>query len=61
MPIDTRRLLHRPLMDAAAAAGFSTTDDIHGECEEGFARGEITVDRAARKAERARRVPICGR
>jgi choline dehydrogenase len=54
MPIDTRRLLHRPLMDAAAAAGFSTTDDIHGECEEGFARGEITVDARGRRASTAR-------
>jgi choline dehydrogenase len=54
MPIDTRRLLHQPLMEAAAAAGFSTTDDIHGECEEGFARGEITVDRRGRRASTAR-------
>ncbi|MEA3105680.1 MAG: choline dehydrogenase [Gammaproteobacteria bacterium] len=54
MPIDTRRLLHRPLMEAAAAAGFSTTDDIHGECEEGFARGEITVDARGRRASTAR-------
>jgi choline dehydrogenase len=54
MPIDTRRLLHRPLMDAVAAAGFSTTEDIHGECEEGFARGEITVDARGRRASTAR-------
>jgi choline dehydrogenase len=54
MPIDTRRLLHRPLMEAAAAAGFSTTEDIHGECEEGFARGEITVDARGRRASTAR-------
>jgi choline dehydrogenase len=54
MPIDTRRLLHRPLMEAAAAAGFSTTEDIHGEREEGFARGEITVDARGRRASTAR-------
>jgi choline dehydrogenase len=54
MPIDTRRLLHQPLMEAAAAAGFSTTEDIHGECEEGFARGEITVDARGRRASTAR-------
>src|SRR5450631_781567 len=54
MPIDTRRLLHAPLMQSAAAAGFSTTDDIHGELEEGFARGEITVDARGRRASTAR-------
>ncbi len=54
MPIDTRRLLHEPLMQSAAAAGFSTTDDIHGDHEEGFARGEITVDARGRRASTAR-------
>jgi choline dehydrogenase len=54
MPIDTRLLLHRPLMETAPAAGFSTTDDIHGEVEEGFARGEITVDTRGRRASTAR-------
>jgi choline dehydrogenase len=49
-PIDTRQRLHEPLMAAAAAAGFATTDDIHGEAEEGFARGEITIDRRGRRA-----------
>jgi choline dehydrogenase len=54
MSIDTRLLLHQPLMETAAAAGFSTTDDIHGETEEGFARGEITVDARGRRASTAR-------
>jgi len=52
--IDTRRLLHEPLMQSAAAAGFSITDDIHGECEEGFAHGEITVDARGRRASTSR-------
>jgi choline dehydrogenase len=52
--IDTRRLLHAPLMASAAAAGFATTDDIHGEVEEGFARGEITVDARGRRASVSR-------
>jgi len=52
--IDTRRLLHEPLMASAAAAGFATTDDIHGEVEEGFARGEITVDARGRRASASR-------
>jgi choline dehydrogenase len=51
--IDTRRLLHEPLMASAAAAGFAVTDDIHGENEEGFARGEITVDARGRRASTA--------
>jgi choline dehydrogenase len=63
MPIDTRRLLHTPLMEAAAAAGFATTDDIHGQVEEGFARGEITVDARGRRASTARAYlrPVLGR
>jgi choline dehydrogenase len=54
MPIDTRRLLHQPLMETATAAGFSTTDDIHAGAEEGFARGEITVDGRGRRASTSR-------
>jgi choline dehydrogenase len=54
MPIDTRRLLHQPLMQTAAAAGFAVTDDIHAAVEEGFARGEITVDARGRRASTAR-------
>jgi choline dehydrogenase len=52
--IDTRRLLHEPLMQSAAAAGFAVTPDIHGEREEGFARGEITVDARGRRASSSR-------
>ena len=53
-PIDNRKLMHAPLMASAAAAGFSVSDDLHGEQEEGFARGEITVDRRGRRASTAR-------
>ncbi|MCC7462446.1 MAG: GMC family oxidoreductase N-terminal domain-containing protein [Gammaproteobacteria bacterium] len=52
--IDTRRLLHDPLMRSAAAAGFATSDDLHAAVEEGFARGEITVDARGRRASTAR-------
>jgi choline dehydrogenase len=48
-PIDTARLLHEPLVQTAAAAGFNVTDDIHAEVEEGFARGEVTIDRRGRR------------
>lgn len=51
--IDTRRLLHEPLMRSAVAAGFGVTEDIHGSVEEGFSRGEITCDRRGRRASTA--------
>jgi choline dehydrogenase len=53
-PIDTAKLLHEPLMRTAAPAGYWTNDDLHGRLEEGFARGEITVDRRGRRANSAR-------
>jgi choline dehydrogenase len=52
--IDTRKLLHEPLMQTAVAAGFSTSDDLHGEVQEGFARGEITIDPRGRRASTSR-------
>jgi choline dehydrogenase len=61
--IETSRLLHEPLMQSAAAAGFQVTQDLHGEVQEGFARGEITVDRKGRRASSSRAYlhPIMGR
>ena len=53
-PIDTAKLLHEPLMSSAGAAGFFTNDDIHGRLEEGFVRGEITVDARGRRANASR-------
>jgi len=53
-PIDTTRLLHEPLLQTAVPAGFNTTDDIHGDVEEGFSRGEVTIDPRARRASTAR-------
>jgi choline dehydrogenase len=52
--IDTRRLLHEPLFQTAAPAGFNTTDDIHGDIEQGFSRGEVTIDPRGRRASTAR-------
>jgi choline dehydrogenase len=51
--IDTTRLLHEPLFHTAVPAGFNTTDDIHGDMEEGFSRGEVTIDPRARRASTA--------
>ena len=52
--IDTRRLLHEPLMASASAAGFAVTQDIHADSEEGFARGEVTIDSRGRRASASR-------
>ncbi len=52
--IDTRRLLHEPLMQSAVAAGYASVDDLHAETEEGFARGEVTIDARGRRASTAR-------
>jgi choline dehydrogenase-like flavoprotein len=54
VPIDTRKLLHEPLMEAARRAGYPTTEDINGEKSEGFARGEATIDGRGRRASTAR-------
>jgi len=40
VPVDTRSRLHHQLMATAKASGFSSTDDLHAENEEGFTRGE---------------------
>ncbi len=52
--IDTSRLLHEPLFQTAVPAGFNTSEDIHGEVEEGFSRGEVTIDRRGRRASTSR-------
>jgi choline dehydrogenase len=54
VPIDTSRLLHDPLMRSATAAGFRVSEDLHGEVQEGFARGEVTIDLKGRRASTAR-------
>ncbi len=53
-PVATEHLLHHPLMGAAEASGYHRSDDLHGEVEEGFARGELTIDRRGRRASTAR-------
>jgi choline dehydrogenase len=54
VPIDTAKLLHEPIMEAARRAGYPTSEDINGERAEGFARGEATIDRNGRRASTAR-------
>lgn len=53
-PIDTRLLLHEPLISAAHELGYPVTDDIHTGDEEGFARGEVTIDPRGRRSSSAR-------
>lgn len=52
-PIDTTLLLHDPLMAAAKAAGYPTTDDTGGAQPEGFARGEVFIDARGRRVSGA--------
>ncbi|WP_129790476.1 GMC family oxidoreductase [Sphingosinicella sp. CPCC 101087] len=54
VPVATEHRLHEPLMATAEAAGFNVTDDLHGPVEEGFARGELTIDRRGRRSSTAR-------
>jgi choline dehydrogenase len=54
VPIDTTKLLHEPIMEAARRAGYPVTEDINGERAEGFARGEATIDSKGRRASASR-------
>ena len=54
VPVQTAGRLHEPLMQTAAAAGFAVSANLNGETEEGFARGELTIDRKGRRASTAR-------
>jgi choline dehydrogenase len=62
-PINTAKLLHEPLMQTATAAGFNVTEDLHATVEEGFARGEVNIDRHGRRASTSRAYlhPVMGR
>ncbi|MEO8778651.1 MAG: GMC family oxidoreductase N-terminal domain-containing protein [Rhodanobacter sp.] len=52
--IDTTHLLHEPLMQTAVAAGYAVSPDIDGEITEGFARGDVTIDRRGRRSSTSR-------
>ncbi len=52
--IHTAKLLHDQLMQTAARAGFNVTDDLHARVEEGFAQGEVNIDRYGRRASTSR-------
>lgn len=52
-PIASPLLHHEPLMAAAEAAGFSTSEDLGGAVAEGFARGEMTIDDRGRRVSAA--------
>jgi choline dehydrogenase len=54
VPVQTEGRLHQPLMETANAAGFSVSENLNGEQEEGFARGELTIDANGRRASAAR-------
>lgn len=54
VPVGTDKLLHHPLMDTAAAAGLPVSSDLSGPVEEGFARGELTIDARGNRASTSR-------
>jgi choline dehydrogenase len=49
-PIDTRLLLHDPLMETGKSLGYPVSDDLSGEMAEGFSKGEVTIDKRGRRA-----------
>ncbi len=53
-PIDTRRLLHEPLVETARQLGYPVSDDNSGAVPEGFSRGEVTIDQRGRRASTSR-------
>jgi choline dehydrogenase len=50
----TRKLLHEPLMEAASAAGYPLSDDIDGANPEGFALGQLSIDKRGRRSSTSR-------
>lgn len=61
--IDTTHLLAGPLREAARRAGHRLNDDYDGEHHDGFARGEVAIDRRGRRHSSARAYlhPVRGR
>lgn len=61
--IDTAHLLAGPLREAARRAGHRLNDDYDGEHHDGFARGEVAIDRRGRRHSSARAYlhPVRGR
>jgi choline dehydrogenase len=52
--IDTSRLLHEPVMEAAEARGYPIVDDHHAELHEGFGPGDVTTDSKGRRSSASR-------
>jgi len=53
-PVDGRRLLQAPIRQSVIAAGYTESDDLSGDQQEGFSGCEVTVDRKGRRASTAR-------
>jgi len=52
--IDTRKLLHEPVIEAAADLGYPITDDHHGALHEGFGPGDTTTTPRGRRSSTSR-------
>jgi choline dehydrogenase len=48
--IETKRLLHEPVMETARRLGYPTTEDHHGRVHEGFGPGDTTTTRRGRRS-----------
>ena len=54
IPVNTTGLFHEEMMETAKRCGYPLSADINGEVPEGFARGEVTIDRRGRRASASR-------
>lgn len=52
--INTRGLLHEPLIEAARKLGYPITEDHHGQLHEGFGGGDTTTTARGRRSSAAR-------
>jgi choline dehydrogenase len=52
--VDTRKLLHEPVIETARRLGYPVTDDHHGELPEGFGGGDTTTTSRGRRSSASR-------
>ena len=52
--IDTSRLIHDPVIEAARRLSYPITDDHHGPLQEGFGGGDTTTDARGRRSSASR-------
>ncbi len=62
-PVKAVPELHKRMMETAERFGMGTSADIHGDVEEGFERGNVTIDSRGRRVStyRAYLEPVMGK